>query len=85
MVINGDSSSWVNVIMGVPQGSVLEPLLFFIYINDIDTDLFSKIYKFANDTKIGHAVATEDVVKLLRDDFKNLAMNELLIGKCYLM
>ena len=57
VVINGVSSSWGYVISGVPQGSVLEPLLFFIYINDIDTDLFSEICKFADDTKIGRAVA----------------------------
>ena len=72
MVINGESSSWGNVISGVPQGSVLGLLLFFIYINNIDIDLFSKICKFADDTKIGHAVATEVEVKLLRDDFQNL-------------
>ena len=46
---------------------------FFIYINDIDTDLFSKICKFADDTKIGRAVATEDEVQLLNDDLKNVA------------
>ena len=73
MVINGVSSSWGNVISGVLQGSVLGPLLFFISINDIDTDLFSKICKFADDRKIGHAVATEDDVQLLRDDLKNFA------------
>ena len=44
-----------------------------IYINSIDTDLFSKICKFADDTKIGRAVATEDEVQLLREDLKNLA------------
>ena len=65
VVINGVSSSWENVISGVPQGSVLRPLLFLLYSNDIDTDLFSKICKFADDTKIGRAVATEDEVNYL--------------------
>ena len=72
VVINGVFSSWGNVISGVPQDSVLGPLLFLIYIIDIDTDLFSKICKCADDTKIGRLVATEGVVQL-RDDLKNLA------------
>ena len=73
VIINGVSSSWGDVISGVPQDSVLGPLLFFIYINHIDTDLFSKICKFSDDTKIGRAVATENEVQLLRHDLKNLA------------
>ena len=51
----------------------LGPLLFFIYINDIDTDLFSDICKFSDDTKIGRAVATEYEVQLLRDDLKKFS------------
>ena len=56
-----------------PSCSVLGPLLFFIYINDIDIDLFSKVCKFADDTKIGRAVTTEYEVQLFRNDLKNLA------------
>ena len=47
-----DTSDWIPVISGVPQGSVLGPCLFVIYINDIDDAVSSKILKFADDTKI---------------------------------
>ena len=51
--INGKTSKWAEVYLsGVPQGSVLEPILFLIYINDIDDGIMSKISKFADDTKI---------------------------------
>ena len=57
--IRGKYSDWVKVISGVSQGSVLGPLLFLIYINDIDEGILSKISKFADDTKLCREIGNE--------------------------
>ena len=52
VLLNGQTSSWKNVLAGVPQGSVLGPLLFLIYINDLPDGLTSICKIFADDTSL---------------------------------
>src|SRR6218665_1086242 len=70
--IRGAFSEWIGVRSGVPQGSVLGPLLFIIFINDIDIGILSKISKFADDTKLCKDVVTEEDASVMREDLRRL-------------
>ena len=72
VVINGKSSEWTSVSSGVPQGSVLGPILFIIYINDIDDNINCKISKFADDTKIANKADSVTQRQLLQKDLNTL-------------
>ena len=52
VVINGSASEWGTIEAGVPQGSVLGPLLFLIYINDLEQGIKSEVKFFADDTSL---------------------------------
>lgn len=70
--VEGEFSEWGEVISGVPQGSVLGPTLFLIYINDIDCNLISKLGKFADDSKLAKAVENQQDVDAIRLDLLSL-------------
>ena len=52
VVLNGQVSTWKNINAGVPQGSILGPLLFLIYINDLTEGLTTNVKLFTDDTSL---------------------------------
>ena len=72
--MNGSASEWQDVLSGVPQGSVLGPLLFIIFIDDIDDSAGSIdiLIKFADDTKTGHKVSDLQHQNELQDCINNM-------------
>ena len=73
VVLNGQNSSWTNVHAGVPQGSILGPLLFLIYINDLADDLSSNVKLFADDTSLFSVVHDVNAsARELNDDLKKI-------------
>lgn len=76
VVINGEASSWREVISGVPQGSVLGPLLFVIFINDLPDCLKnqSEIYLYADDTKIFRKIVSRDDCEKLQEDLNEMKL-----------
>jgi len=72
--IKGRWSSWISEWSGVPQGSVLGPLLFLILINNLDEDINSHILKFADDTKIFKEVRNSADCSQLQADLDKLVL-----------
>ena len=72
VLLNGQPSDWLPVTSGVPQGSVLGPILFIIYINDLESGLKSTISKFADDTKVGGKALTKTDCEIIQKDLNHI-------------
>ena len=69
MVLNGTKSDWRKIYAGVPQGSVLGPLLFLVYINDLTDNISSQMRLFADDSSLFTRIEGVDQTheKLVKD------------------
>ena len=74
VVLNGFSSDYSRIESGVPQGSVLGPLLFFIYINDLEQNIKSNVNFFADDTMLFSVVNNPSIsASELNQDLKGIS------------
>ena len=71
--VNGHFSEWADVLSGIPQGSVLGPTLFLIFINDLPETIANLVKIFADDTKVYSIINDNQDIESLQNDLDNLA------------
>jgi len=72
VALNNAASNFVPVKSSVPQGTVLGPLMFLLYINDISTNINSLIHLFADDCIIYRIIDSEEDNNILHQDLNKI-------------
>ena len=72
VVLNGSRSDEINVTFGVPQGSVLGPILFTIFINDLPKEIKSQVRLFADDCIVYQSIKNQEDASILQEDINRL-------------
>ena len=73
VILNGSSSQWIDVTSGVPQGSVLGPLLFILYVNDITDGVQSTLEMFADDFKLYRTIKDPHDLDIMEKDLNYIS------------
>ena len=89
--VGGSESRWAPVTSGVPQGSVLGPLLYLMYVNDLPSWMMNCMAMFADDSKLWRRIRSEEDARSLQrdldmvEDWNDESLLELNWAKCHLM
>ena len=70
--VRGCFSDWMDIFSGVPQGSVLGPILFLAYVNDLPDSVLSTLYTFADNTRLYHAIKSKDGCDISPQELDNI-------------
>ena len=93
VVVKGEAFDWLTVTSGVPKGSLLGPLFFIVYINDLPGVISkdSSIALYADDSKMYRVISTQEDLSTFQSDIDNISdwckMNKMRINtkKCKIM
>ena len=75
VVLRGTCSSWTPVLSGLPQGTILGPVLFILYVNDISSEISSTVKLYADNTKVYREISDIIITLISQANINNVFHN----------